>query len=139
MRKNSNPKPMDVLVVDDEAGFRDLLKYELEDKGMMVETAENGLVGVQLAQKKHFGVVVTDITMPEMDGLKFLESIKKTSPDTEVIIVTGFGAVETAVYAMQQGASDFILKPYDMKFLLECINRVSQQTSHCRSCGKEKK
>jgi DNA-binding NtrC family response regulator len=126
-----------VLVVDDEAGFRDLLKYELGDKGMAVETAENGATALRIAQKKHFDIIVTDITMPEMDGLKFMESIKKVLPDIEVIVVTGFGTVETAVYAMQHGASNFLLKPYDMKFLLNCIETACQQKAQCRTCGRK--
>ena len=130
-------KCLTVLVVDDEAGFRNLLKWELGNTGMTVETAENGVQGLAMTKSKHFDVVVTDVTMPEMDGLKFLESIKKTSPETQVILVTGFGAVETAVYAMQKGARDFLLKPYDIQYLINCINKVSKEITSCLLCGRK--
>src|SRR5438477_11673624 len=92
-------KTLMVLVVDDEPGFRNLLQWELENRGMNVETAENGAEGVERASKTKFDVIITDITMPEMDGLKLLEQVKKIDPQTEVIVATGFSAVETAVHA----------------------------------------
>jgi DNA-binding NtrC family response regulator len=113
-QRERRPRALVILVVDDEPGFRRLLEWELRTRGMNVETAENGAEGVQLASTKHFDVVVTDLTMPKMDGLKFLDEVKRVTPQTEVIVVTGFGAVETAVYVMQRGAFDFVLKPYDL-------------------------
>jgi DNA-binding NtrC family response regulator len=131
-------KKLTVLVVDDEQGLRDLLRLEFEGHGMAVDTAADGAEGLRMVQEKHFDVVVTDITMPEMDGLKFLESLKKVSPQTQVIMVTGFGAVETAVYAMQNGARDFVLKPYDVGYLIQSINRVMKEIIRCPLCGEKK-
>ncbi len=129
-------KELAILVVDDEVGFRNLLKWELESCGMIVDTAENGVQALKIARQKHIDVVVTDVTMPEMNGIKFLEFLKKSMPRTQVIVVTGFGAIETAVYAMQQGASDFLLKPYDVQYLLTSIKKASQYVNHCRTCGR---
>lgn len=131
-------KDFTVLVVDDEEGLRDLLSLEFTSNGMRVETAKNGVQGLARAKERNFDVVVTDITMPEMDGLKFMESLKTVSPKTHVIIVTGFGAVETAVYAMQQGARDFVLKPYDVGYLVERIKRVMRDVPCCPLCGENK-
>ena len=131
-RKN----PLMVLVVDDEPGFRKMLEWELTSQGMHVETAENGAQGVQLASQKTYDVIISDITMPEMDGLKLLQSIQHSSPQTAVIIATGFGAVETAVFAMRKGAFDFILKPYDLGHLLSCVKKAVERRSRCRSCGR---
>jgi DNA-binding NtrC family response regulator len=125
-----------VLVVDDEAGFRNLLKWELESLGVHVDTAENGAEGLRKASETAFDVIITDITMPEMDGLKLLEKIKKIAPKTEVIIATGFGAVETAVYAMKNGAYDFVLKPYDLEYLKRKVWQSVDRLARCRECGR---
>ncbi|OGR88984.1 MAG: hypothetical protein A2992_07105 [Elusimicrobia bacterium RIFCSPLOWO2_01_FULL_59_12] len=130
------PKTLMVLVVDDEPGFRNLLKWELNNRGMSVETAENGAEGVQRAGETKFDVIITDITMPEMDGLKLLENIKKTNPQTEVIVATGFGAVETAVHAMKKGAFDFVLKPYDLEHLMARVRQAVERLSQCQQCGR---
>jgi len=77
-----------VLVVDDEEGFRDLLRWELASAGMAVQTATSGDEGVDRLNESTFDVVVTDITMPKMDGLKLLQHVKETSPQTEVIVAS---------------------------------------------------
>jgi len=128
---------LNVLVVDDEEGFRDLLKMELGRLGITAETAESGEEGVEWMKKKKFDVVITDITMPRMDGIKLLEKIKQMSPHTEVIVVTGFSAVETAVYAMRRGAFDFVLKPYDLDHLMNCVKKAADGFSKCQSCGRK--
>jgi DNA-binding NtrC family response regulator len=128
-------KALIVLVVDDEPGFRNLLQWELKSRGMQVETAENGAIGVQLAGKTKYDVIITDITMPEKDGLKLLDEVKKINPETEVIIATGFGAVETAVHAMKRGAFDFVLKPYDLEHLMARVRQAVECLSHCQKCG----
>jgi DNA-binding NtrC family response regulator len=125
-----------VLVVDDEPGFRDLLKWELEHLGIRVDTAENGAVGLRMAAATPFDVIITDVTMPEMDGLKLLDKIKQIAPATEVIIVTGFGAVETAVYAMKNGAYDFVLKPYDLEQIKQKVLQAVDRLARCRECGR---
>lgn len=129
-------KPLSVLVVDDEPGIRQLLEWELTSQGMLVETAENGFEGARKVQDKSYDIVISDITMPEMDGLKLLQEIQKSTPQTTVIMATGFGAVETAVFAMKKGAFDFILKPYDLEYLLSCIKRATERRRLCRSCGR---
>ena len=130
------PKTLMVLVVDDEAGSRNLLQWELNHRGMIVETAANGAEGVRLAKKTKFDVIITDVTMPEMDGMKLLEEIKNSNPQTEVIVVTGFGAVETAVHAMKKGAFDFVLKPYDLEHLMARVRQAVERLEKCKACGR---
>jgi two-component system, NtrC family, response regulator GlrR len=132
----ASPRALMVLVVDDEPGFRRMLEWELSSRGMKVETAENGAEGVRMAEKQTFDVIITDITMPEMDGLKLLQEIKRSAPGTEVIVATGFGAVETAVFAMQKGAFDFVLKPYDLEHLMRRVKDAVDRLSRCESCGR---
>jgi DNA-binding NtrC family response regulator len=129
-------RALKVLVVDDEPGFRNLLQWELESMDIEVETAGNGVEGAGKASRTFFDVVITDITVPEMDGLKLLDKIKKISPQTEVIVATGFGAVETAVYAMKNGAFDFILKPYDLALLKQRVRQAVDRLARCRECGR---
>lgn len=133
---NTTERPLNILVVDDEDGFRELLRWELSSIGMNVQTAASGDEGVARLNERKFDVVVTDITMPKMDGLKLLAHVKATSPTTEVIVVTGFSAVETAVYAMREGAFDFVLKPYDMNHLMSRVKKAAETFSNCRSCGR---
>ena len=121
-----------ILVVDDEEGFRSLLQWELGNRGMTVDVANNGAEAVKLIQEKHFDLVITDLTMPLLDGLMLLEAVKQTSPQTEVIMATGFGTVETAVHAMREGAFDFILKPYDFEHLVTRINKAISGSAQCR-------
>jgi DNA-binding NtrC family response regulator len=131
-------RQLKVLVVDDEEGFRDLLKWEFSSDGMAVDTAGTGAEGVQRLKTTAYDVIVTDITMPELDGLKLLDAAKRISPATEVIVVTGFGAVETAVYAMRRGAFDFVLKPYDLEYLTARVKKAAEAYAVCGSCGREK-
>lgn len=137
-RKANDKKTLMVLVVDDEPGFRSLLQWELQSRGMNVQIAENGAEGVQMAGETKFDVIITDITMPEMDGLKLLEEIKRTAPETEVIVATGFGAVETAVHAMKKGAFDFVLKPYDLEHLMARVRQAVEHLPRCPQCGRSK-
>jgi DNA-binding NtrC family response regulator len=125
-----------VLVVDDEAGFRNLLQWELNNRGMKVDTAANGVEAVQIAIKTKFDVIITDVTMPEMDGLKLLEEMNRISPETRVIVATGFGVVETAVHAMKNRAFDFVLKPYDLEHLITRVRQAVERLPHCEHCGR---
>ena len=113
-----------VLVVDDEPGIRDMLKWHLISNGMDVETAEGGAEAIELIRSQAFSLVITDLTMPTVDGIQFLETLRREGSDIPVVIVTGFGTVESAVYAMKKGASDFILKPFDLQHLTEAIREI---------------
>ncbi len=135
-RSETKPASLSVLVVDDEQGIRSMLEWELTNQGMTVDTAENGVQGTRMAAKKAYDVIISDLTMPKMDGLNLLQEIQKSSPHTPVIIATGFGAVETAVFAMQRGASDFLLKPYDLGLLLSSVKKAVERRGNCRSCGR---
>jgi two-component system, NtrC family, sensor kinase len=133
---HASPPSLKVLIVDDEPGFRQLLQWELKNRGFDVQTAENGMVAVQLAAENRYDVIVTDITMPVMNGLELLEEIKKRAPETQIIVTTGFGAVETAVHAMQSGARDFLLKPFDIEGLVKRVKEATSPSSRCRTCGR---
>lgn len=116
----------EILVVDDEKGLRDLLAHELGEKGR-VTTAADGEEAVRRLEGCRFDLVITDVKMPKMDGLQVLEAAKKACPDTEVILTTGYGTVETAVAAMKQGAFDFVQKPVDIEELRAHVDRALER------------
>jgi DNA-binding NtrC family response regulator len=113
-----------ILVVDDEKGFRDMLDWSLCGDGISVETAVDGRDAEGKIARERYALVITDISMPRMDGLKLLRVVRRSSPETPVILMTGFGTVETAVEAMKEGAADFVLKPFDMELMLARVRRL---------------
>ncbi len=113
-----------ILVVDDEEIIRDNLSYVLEAEGFEVEKAENGLVAYNKVKEKHFDLIITDIEMPSMKGTELLEKVKSLDPQTAVIIITAFGSLETAISALRNGASDYILKPVEFDELILKAKRL---------------
>lgn len=113
-----------ILVVDDEEIIRDSISYILETEGYEVEKAENGKVAYEKVKEKHFDLVITDIEMPAMKGTELLEKIKTFDAHTSVIIITAFGSLDTAIAALRNGASDYILKPVEFEELLIKVKRL---------------
>jgi len=100
-----------ILVIDDEDSIRKLLKISLTHKGYEVVIAEDGEKGIEAFQREKPHIVLTDIKMPGIDGIEVLKQIKGLYPDTQVIVITGHGDMQSAVEALQLDASDFINKP----------------------------
>lgn len=113
-----------ILVVDDEEIIRDSLFYILEKEGYYVDKAENGKVAYDKIIANHFDLVITDIEMPVMKGTELLEKIKTLDFQTSVIIITAFGSLDTAISALRNGASDYILKPVEFDELLIKAKRL---------------
>ncbi len=101
-----------VLVIDDEAVMRDSCRQILSPYDCNVKTAENGISGLKAIQEEPFDIVILDLKMPGMDGMKVLKKIKEDNPQAIVIVITGHATVESAVEAMKLGAYDFIPKPF---------------------------
>ncbi|MGV8078667.1 MAG: sigma-54-dependent transcriptional regulator [Syntrophales bacterium] len=113
-----------VLVVDDDASMRDALSESLEICGFEVDTAEDGAVALKMFAEGKYDVVVTDMRMPRVGGMDVLREIKRRSPGTPVILATAYGTVNTAVEAMKEGASEFIMKPFtldDLEFIIRNV------------------
>ncbi|MCK5082389.1 MAG: response regulator, partial [Candidatus Omnitrophica bacterium] len=104
-------KKFRILVVDDEPLIRESLYEILRIEGYRVQMAQGGKEALQLMSKNEFDVVVTDFKLPKMSGMDLLEVVKKDFSKTEVIMITGYGSIETAVEAMKKGACDYITKP----------------------------
>jgi two-component system response regulator PilR (NtrC family) len=111
-----------ILVVDDEQSIRDFLAIMLKKEGHDIATAGNGLEAIKAVQAEIFDLVITDVKMPGADGMEVLKSVKETSPETIVIMITAFAAAETAVEAMKIGAYDYIIKPFKVDELKLIIN-----------------
>jgi DNA-binding NtrC family response regulator len=116
-----------VLVAEDEAITLKHLKYALAAEGYEVEGVDNGLEALRRIERSPFDLLVADIKMPGMDGLALLGEVREKHPGTEVIIVTGFGSVESAVDAMRRGALDYVTKPYNLDELLFKVRRVAEK------------
>lgn len=99
-----------ILVIDDEAQIRELLRQSICHEGYEVETAEDGYDGWEYFKREFFPVVVTDLKMPEIDGLKLLENIKNVHPETQVIMITGYGGKNDIIRSLQLDAFDYIEK-----------------------------
>ncbi len=101
-----------VLVVDDEVIIRDSLRDWLTDANYQVFTAENGAQALEIIQQQGLRIVIADLVMPGMDGIELMKRAKEISPNVEVIIVTAYGSIPTAITAMRGGAYDYIEKPF---------------------------
>ncbi len=116
MDKHTDPqRPLRrMLVVDDRENMRTLLETTFSERGFDVATASCGEDAIDLISSQPFDVVITDLSMPGKNGIEVLKAAKAAAPDTEVIIITAYGTVETAVEAMRLGACDFISKPFKL-------------------------
>ena len=102
-----------VLVVDDERDIRDGCERILSRRGCKVSKAENGEEALGLVEKTQYAIVLLDLKMPGMDGLEVLGHRKEVRPDTEILMMTAYATVDTAVQAMKEGAFDYLVKPFD--------------------------
>lgn len=119
------PPRTHVLIIDDEKGMRDMLAFTLGKKNFDVTVVENGEKGVAAALEGDFDVVVCDIMMPGLDGIKFLEILKRERPAIEVIVVTGYPHPERYTRAKELGAFDFLSKPYAMATLCPLLEAAA--------------
>ncbi|HEQ99017.1 MAG TPA: sigma-54-dependent Fis family transcriptional regulator [candidate division Zixibacteria bacterium] len=113
-----------VLVIDDKESIRKMLSQTLVAEGHEVESAANGFEGIKKSKSKQYDVVLTDLKMPDMDGISVLSAVKEENPDASIIVMTAYGTIETAVEAMKRGAFDFLTKPFDTDHLNVLIKRA---------------
>jgi DNA-binding NtrC family response regulator len=113
-----------ILVVDDEDIVRTSCSRTLSPEGYDVRLAKNGAEGLKMASEERFDLVLTDLKMPDMDGIEVLRIIKEQWPETAVIIVTGYQTVDTAVKAIKLGAYDYIEKPFTPDALITAVREA---------------
>ena len=119
---------MNILLVEDEEMQRSMLRGFLEKQGFNVLTAANGVAGLEIFKREAVELVLLDHRMPDMNGDELLARIKKINPLVRAIMITAFGAVETAVRVMQLGADDFLEKPVDLEKLLGKIRMLEEKS-----------
>ncbi len=120
-------RKLHILIIDDEPLVRHSLRELLALEGYAVTTACNGKEGVEAAKKSPPDIVLSDMKMPEMDGLHVVREMKKVAPQAKVILATGYGSIEDAVRAMREGAYDYITKPIVDSEIKILIERVADQ------------
>ena len=113
-----------VLVVDDEVKMRRLLEMSLKNMGYEVVMASDGVEALAFCDEAPFDLILTDLKMPRMDGLQLLRSLRERGEDVPVIVLTAFGTIETAVEAMKLGASDYIIRPFEMETVELAVTRA---------------
>lgn len=118
-----------ILIIDDEEVILSTLKEILEYEDYEVETAKNGLEGLEMIQREQYDVVLCDIKMPKMDGIEVLEKGLALKSDIQFIMISGHGTIETAVEATKKGAFDFIEKPPDLNRMLISIRNAMEKTN----------
>ncbi|MGA8873554.1 MAG: response regulator, partial [Candidatus Acidiferrales bacterium] len=113
-----------ILVVDDEEAIREVVSTLLEAQGYPCTVASNGRLGFEAFRKDSFDLVLSDIVMPEMDGLKLLAALREEDPDVPVIMVTAMHDISIALEAIRAGAYDYILKPFEKDQLHLSVRRA---------------
>jgi YesN/AraC family two-component response regulator len=115
-----------ILVVDDEENMLQMLKTFFTEKDYSCLTAKNGVEALQILEKEQIDIVITDMKMPEMDGLDLLKNIKEKHKNISAVIMTGFSEEYTTTEALNLGADGYITKPFRNKELLLILKRIQQ-------------
>lgn len=118
-----------ILVVDDEEIIRESLSYILKKEGFYVEEAANGKIALDKFRENSFDLVITDLEMPVMKGVELMEQVKTLNVQTAIMVITAFGSLETAISALRNGASDYILKPVEFDELIIKVRKLLELKS----------
>ena len=121
-----------ILVVDDEPAVRDSLKEWLADEGFAVDMAASGKQALEMLRQKPYGLMLTDVKMPGMDGVELLQRARELNPELTVVMMTAYATVETAVEAMKQGALDYLMKPFDPARMIPMVVRIFEDRMAAR-------
>src|SRR3954471_11267398 len=113
-----------ILVVEDDTAMRTFLREVLEEDGYTVEVASGGRAGIERVKQGGVDLVISDVKMPDLDGLDMLREIKAVTPSPHVITITAFGSIDTAIRAVKLGAFDYITKPFDVDQLILSVQKA---------------
>jgi DNA-binding NtrC family response regulator len=116
-----------ILVVEDDDAMRAVLAEELNDAGYLVRAAAGAAMGLELAKSDRFDLVITDLRMPEMDGFDLIRGVMGMAEPPNVVMITAFGSIETAIRAVKLGAYDYITKPFEIEELLLCTAKALEE------------
>lgn len=127
-----------ILVVDDEEDIRRFCARVLERMGFQVRTAENGKAGLDSLKERVADFVLTDLSMPVMDGIQFTEEVRHRYPTVDVVIMTAYPRLETAIPLLKSGAYDYLIKPFDKDVLVTVVTRCFQKRRLSAELNREK-
>jgi len=113
-----------ILIVDDELIMRESLAGWLERDGHEVSAASSGEEAMEVLKDSRFDILLVDIKMEGMSGLDVLKQVKESDPDVDVVMITAYGSIPTAIEAMKKGAYDYLLKPFDPEALGVLIEKI---------------
>jgi two-component system NtrC family response regulator len=122
-------KAFEILVIDDEPEIRELLTEHLRTRGYRTATAGDGLAAVSLIQRSggQFGLILTDLSLPGLDGLAVLKAARAASPSAQVVIITGYASLDSAIAAVRLGAYDYLTKPFSLGQIDVLLARVEDR------------
>ena len=113
-----------VLVIDDERIVLDSIVKILKDEQFEIDVNQSGRQGLEWALQRHYDVVLTDLRMPDIGGMRVLRDIKRAKPALPVVMITGFGSVQSAIQAMKLGAAEYLEKPFAPDALVETVKKA---------------
>ena len=116
-----------MLVVDDDPGTSGLLQEIFLQEGYDVDVASSGAEALELATRKPFDIVLSDVQMPDLDGIEVLRRLRRVAPDSTVILVTAYGTIEAAIRALHEGAFDYVRKPFKLDEVRLCVARAMER------------
>src|SRR6266481_318043 len=125
--------PLRVLIIDDEKAHAEAVAESLARVGYECVIATSGKAGSDKIEKEDFDVILTDLRMQDLDGLALLRKAKQALPEAEVVLITGYGDVKTAVEAIKEGASNYLTKPVDMGELRAIVDQAGERLRLARA------
>jgi len=129
--KTSTPKTL--LIADDEPNIRRVLQAIFVKDGYEVQVAENGVKALEWASANPVSLLITDLIMPDMNGVELIQKVKQKHPDSVAIVITAYATIKTCVDAMRYGASDYITKPFDMDEIRAVVKRAVTRAAEAQS------
>ena len=127
--KNKNSAPINLLLIDDEQEFVNVLSKRLAKRDILTTKAYSGKEGIHALREQHFDVAVLDLKMGDIDGIEVLKILKIMDPQMPVIMLTGHGSQEAALEGLEAGAFDYLTKPYDLhKLVGKIFTAVKRET-----------
>jgi two-component system, response regulator, stage 0 sporulation protein F len=121
-------QPKRILVVDDEENARIGLSRLLSNEGFLVDSVSNGFEALNYLRQQEVDLIITDINMPEMNGIIFLKELNKSFPKSNVIMITAYGGVESYIEAMNLGAFEYINKPLKIEELKSILKKIFKES-----------
>ena len=132
---NSTPKSKNLLIADDEPNIRRILQAIFVKDGYEVQVAENGIKALEWAATHPVDVLITDLIMPDMNGVELIQKIKQRHPAAVAVVITAYATIKTCVDAMRYGASDYITKPFDMDEIRAVVKRAVARAAESQAAS----